>query len=62
LSHLGGGEGATSLTLERFLQVHGHDNPIGAARDRWPATGYAGGTQWEWILAAAQTLVHHLPE
>jgi Ser/Thr protein kinase RdoA (MazF antagonist) len=52
---------APAFALARFLQVHAHDNPIGAAQDRWPATGYVDGTQWDWILASALALESHLP-
>jgi len=29
---------APAFALARLLQVHAHDNPVGAAGDRWPAT------------------------
>jgi Ser/Thr protein kinase RdoA (MazF antagonist) len=51
---------APAFALARLLQVHAHDNPIGAARDRWPASGYADGTQWDWIVKATRTLENHL--
>ena len=47
---------APAFALARLLQVHAHDNPVGAAGDRWPATGYADGTHWEWLLQAIHTL------
>jgi Ser/Thr protein kinase RdoA (MazF antagonist) len=47
---------APAFALARLLQVHAHDNPVGAARDRWPATGYADGTFWVWLLEAVHTL------
>jgi hypothetical protein len=43
-----------------LLQVHAHDNPLGAMRDRWSASVYVDGTQWEWLLHAARTLESHL--
>jgi Ser/Thr protein kinase RdoA (MazF antagonist) len=53
---------APAFALARLLQVHAHDNPLGAARDRWPASGYADGSQWDWVLKAAQTLETRLPK
>jgi Ser/Thr protein kinase RdoA (MazF antagonist) len=52
---------APAFALARLLQVHAHDNPLGALRDRWPASVYVDGTQWEWLLQAARTLESHLP-
>jgi hypothetical protein len=50
----------SAAALARLLQVHAHDNPLGAVRDRWPASVYVDGTQWEWLLRAARTLESHL--
>jgi Ser/Thr protein kinase RdoA (MazF antagonist) len=51
---------APAFALARLLQVHAHDNPLGAMRDRWPASVYVDGTQWQWLLHAARTLEGYL--
>jgi Ser/Thr protein kinase RdoA (MazF antagonist) len=51
---------APAFALARFLQVHGHDNPLGAVQARWPAAWYVNGSPWSWMLQCATTLESHL--
>jgi Ser/Thr protein kinase RdoA (MazF antagonist) len=51
---------APAFALARLLQVHAHDNPIGALRDRWSAAGYVDGSQWDWILGCTRALEVYL--